>query len=82
MSPFSLCCLLCYIHANWLHITLIAYEFQALQYAHYQHIIVTLKTSTKNGRRWQLGSSKGPENWQNAFNASYKVKRVAKCEIS
>ena len=30
MSPFSVCCLLCY-SANWLHFTLIAYEFQALQ---------------------------------------------------
>ena len=69
----------------WLHITLIAYEFQDLQFTHYQHVIVTLKAS-RNGRRWQLGSSKGPEHWQNAFNASYKVKRVAKatvlCEIS
>ena len=46
MSPFSVCCLLCY-SANQLHITLIAYEFQALQYTHYQHVIVALD----NGRR-------------------------------
>ena len=40
-SPFSVCCLLCY-SANWLHFTLIACEFQALQYYTYQHVIVTL----------------------------------------
>ena len=41
MSPFSVCCLLC-DSANWLHITLFALEFQALQYTHYQHVTVTL----------------------------------------
>ena len=40
MSPFTVCCLLCY-SANWLYFTLIAYEFQALQYTHIdQHVIV------------------------------------------
>ena len=41
MSPFSVCCLLCY-SANWLYFTLIAYEFQALQSYTYQNVIVTL----------------------------------------
>ena len=41
MSPFRVCCLLCY-SANLLHITLTAYEFQALQYTNYQHGSVTL----------------------------------------
>ena len=27
--------------AKWLQITLVSYEFQALQYTHYQHVIVT-----------------------------------------
>ena len=33
MSLFSVCCLLFY-NANWLHLTLIAYEFQALQFTY------------------------------------------------
>ena len=41
MSPFSVCCLLCYI-ANWLHIALIVYEFQALRLIHHWHVIVSL----------------------------------------
>ena len=41
MSLFNVCCLLCY-SAYRLHSTLTAYEFQALQSTHYQHVIVTL----------------------------------------
>ena len=32
---------MCAVYYNWLHITLIVYEFQALQYTLYQHVIVT-----------------------------------------
>ena len=41
ISPFCVCCLLCY-SAIWLHITVIVYEFHALQYTHYQRVIVIL----------------------------------------
>ena len=40
MSPFSVCRLL--FSAIWLRFTLMAYKFQALQYTHYQHVIVKL----------------------------------------
>ena len=49
MSPFSGWCLLC-DSANWLHIASIAYEFQALQNTHYQHIIVTIDVD-----KWMQG---------------------------
>ena len=78
MWPFSICCLLCY-SANWLHFTLIAYEFQALQYT---HISMSLRRLTLlNGRRRQLPSSKGLKLCQNAFQTSFKVKKVDKVAV-
>ena len=55
MSPFSVCCLLCY-SANWLHITLIVYVFQALQYTHYQHVIVAFDLGGNYGvqKDWNI----------------------------
>ena len=49
MSLFSVGCLLCY-SASRLHFTSIAYEFQALQYTHYQHVNATLDVD-----KWTLG---------------------------
>ena len=78
MSPFSVCCLLCY-SANWQHFTLIAYEFQALQYTHISMSL--LRLTSLNGRRRQLRSSKGLNHCRNAFQTSYKVKNVKKVAV-
>ena len=75
MSPFSVWCLLCY-SANWLHVTLIAYEFQALQYTHISMSLYRLMSL--NGRRRRLRNSKGLNHCQNAFQTSYEVKKVDK----
>ena len=78
MSPFSVCCLLCY-SANWPHTTLIAYEFQALQCT---HISTKLQRLTSlDGRRRQFRSSKGLKHWQNAFQISFKVKKDDKVAV-
>ena len=75
LSPFSVCCLLCY-NVNWLHFTSIAYGFQALQYTHIRMLLERL--TSLNGRRWQLRSSKGLKHCQTAFQTSYKVKKLIK----
>ena len=46
--------------ANWLHITLIAFEFQALQYTLYQYVFETLDV-----HKWTCEGSSGVQKDQN-----------------